>query len=176
VTPEELPGFLRALQERAAHSAPPVVMAMADAYRDRVKVNLHRYEHAEFTKTPSPPGGFPAKIGGELAASVTAALGPSSGTDAHASVAPHTIYARLQELGGEVHARRRRFLMWKTDYPTSATAFWKSEREGGGLFLNFAKHVTIPRRPYMRPTTEDMVRDGSLTAEAIGAFIHEVWA
>ena len=150
-------------------------MAMAETYRDRVKANLRHYEHAPFTKTPSPEGGFPAWIGGDLARSVWITPGLSSGMRATASVAPHTIYARLQELGGNIHAKNRKFLMWKTTYPTNVTNFAKSLREGGGLYLNFAKSVHIPERPYMAPTIKETVEDGSLTAAAMEAFMAAVW-
>jgi hypothetical protein len=175
VSPEELPDFLRALQAKAATSAHDVVMAMADAYKERVKDNLHRSEHAPFSRTPAPAGGFPSYISGNLSRSIVTIPGIDAGMRATAHVAPFSIYARVQESGAEIFARNRRFLMWRTDYPTAATNFKKSAREGGGLFLNFARHVSIPARPYMSPTTRECVDDGSLTEAAMAAFQARVW-
>jgi hypothetical protein len=176
VTPEELPDFLRAIRDRAADAAPETVMAMADTYqRHLTGVTLDRYSHPPFTKTPAPVGQPPARISGELAASVRSVLGPSSGSRAHATTAPHTVYARIQEIGGVIRAKRSKYLKWLTDYPTSATAFWKSAREGEGLFMNFARSVVIPPRPYMRPATEECVANGSLTRAAMAAFMAKVW-
>lgn len=176
MTPEELPAFLKAIRDRAATSAPPVVMAMADTYRDHVShVTLQRYTNAPYSKTPSPPGQPPARISGELAGSVRSHLGPSSGLVARASTAPHTVYARVQEIGAEITVKSRKYLKWLTNYPTSATAFWKSAREGDGLFLNFARSVTIPARPYMRPATRECIANGSLARAAMRAFMAKVW-
>lgn len=176
MSPDELPAFLKAIRDRAADAAPECVMAMADTYRDHVShVTLQKYTNTPFSKTPSPPGQPPARISGELAGSVRSHLGPSSGMVAHATTAPHTVYARIQEVGGIISVKSRRYLKWLTDYPTSATAFWKSAREGDGLFLNFARSVRIPARPYMRPATEETVADGSLTRAAMRAFVARVW-
>ena len=176
MSPDELPGLLRAIRDRAADAAPECVMAMADTYRDHVAhVTLQRYTNAPFSKTPSPEGQPPARISGELAGSVRSHLGPSSGTIARASTAPHTVYARIQEVGGDISVKTRKHLKWLTNYPTSATAFWKSAREGDGLFLNFARSVHLPERPYMRPAAVETVADGSLTRAAMRAFMARVW-
>lgn len=171
MSPEELPALLTAIRDRAAEAAPPVAMAMADTFGEHLRdVTLNRYSHPPFSKTPAPEGQPPARISGDLARSVRAAPLPGSGMVAHAEAGPHTIYARLQQEGGDIFVRRRRYLKWLTDYPTDATAFWKSEREGGGLFLNFAKSVHIPARPYMEPARDEVTGDGSLTRRAMEAF------
>jgi hypothetical protein len=176
ISPDELPALLEALKAKVATSAGDTVTAMADTYRDRVKDNLHRSEHALYSKTPSPEGGFPSWINGDLARSVLTTPGPSAGAVASASVGAWAIYARVQEEGAEIFARSRRFMMWRTDYPTPVTNLKKSLREGGGLYLNFAKHVSIPKRPYMAPTTLECIDDGSLSASAMAEFERKVWA
>jgi hypothetical protein len=159
ITPGELVALLKAIQGRAADAAPDVAMAMAEHYRDHVKdVTLRRYSHAPQTKTDSPPGQPPAWVTGELARSITAAPGPSSGTYATATVSPHTIYARIQELGGHIRPVRARYLRWTED----------------GI-VHYSKHVYLPPRPYMSPALADVVADGSLTAAAAAAFMAKVW-
>lgn len=134
-------------------------MGMADAYRNRVsRVTLRRYSHPYQAKTDSPPGQPPAWVLGALARSITAVLGASSGTDAHASVAPHVIYAAIQETGGIIRVKHRKFLRYTQDGA-----------------VHFAKSVTLPPRPYMAPTTREMVADGSLTLAAMEAFTVRVW-
>lgn len=167
--------LLEAARDRGATAAPACVMAMAEHYRDVVRDELSEREHAPFSKTPSEPGQPPAMISGDLLGSVTPEPGPSSGTLARATVAPHTDYARVQEEGDDIAVRYRKFLMWKTDYPTPVTNPVKSAREGGGLFLNFAKTVHIPERPYMRPAMERTTRDGSLEEAAALKFAEHVW-
>jgi Bacteriophage HK97-gp10, putative tail-component len=167
VTPAELPAYLEAIAQRAKDAAEPAAVGMAAAYRDRVaNVTLRATSHGMFSKTPAVPGQPPAWVTGALSRSVTMTPGPSGDDTGRASVAPHTVYARIQEYGGVVHAKNRKFLMFRTDYPTSVTNFVKSAREGGGLYLNFAKSVTLPERSYMRSTTEEMVADGSLHRKA----------
>jgi phage gpG-like protein len=134
-------------------------MAMAEHYRDHVKdVTLRRYGHAPATETDSPPGQPPAWVSGELARSITAVQGPSSGTYATATVGPHVIYARIQELGGHIRPVRARYLRWTEDGIT-----------------HYSKHVYLPPRPYMAPALADCIADGSLTAGAAAAFMAEVW-
>lgn len=159
MSPDDLPALLSAIRDKAAKAAPPAVMGMADAYRNRVsRVTLRQYSHPYGAKTDSPPGQPPAWVLGALARSVTAVLGASSGTDARAAVAPHTVYARIQETGGVIRADHRRFLRYTQD----------------GV-VHYAKRVTLPPRPYMAPTTREMIQDGSLTREAAEAFTLAVW-
>lgn len=159
MSPDDLPAFLSAIRDKAAKAAPPAVMGMADAYRSRVsRVTLRQYSHPYGAKTDSPPGQPPAWVLGALARSVTAVLGASSGTDAHADVSPHTVYARIQEVGGTIRPVHRRFLRFVQDGE-----------------VVYAKRVTLPPRPYMAPTTRDMIQDGSLTMAAADAFTIAVW-
>jgi hypothetical protein len=160
ITLAELPAVLKALRDRAAVSAPPTVMAMADSYQERVsRVTLRRYSHSFGTKTDSPPGQPPAWVLGALARSVTSVPGASSGMVATARVGPHTIYARLQELGGVVRPHGHPFLRFR-----GLDGEWVYKRS-----------VTVPARPYMRPTLEDMILDGSLTRAAAERFMVVVW-
>ena len=160
ITLDELPAVLKALRDKAATAAPETVMGMADAYQQRVsRVTLRRYTHSFGTKTDSPPGQPPAWVLGALARSVTAVLGPSSGIIARAYVAPHTVYARIQEYGGVVRPHGHPFLRFR-----GLDGEWVYKRE-----------VRLPARPYLRPTLEDMIMDGSLTLNAARRFTEWVW-
>lgn len=154
MTPAELPAFLQALAAKATFAAVPAVNAMALAYQRRlVTVTLIEHTHPPGTKTNAPPGDPPALVTGTLRRSVVPELAKGGGPVATASVAPHTVYARIQEYGGHIYPVRKKYLRWFED----------------GTY-HFAKHVYLPPRPYMRPTTVAMVADGSLHREAAAAF------
>ena len=65
----------------------------------------------------------------------------TSATGAVAEISPHTIYARIQEFGGTIYPRRASMLHWKDENGED----------------HFAKSVTIPARPYLRPAAEDHI-------------------
>ena len=61
--------------------------------------------------------------------------GPGGGAGGWSGkVGPHTVYANIQEFGGVIVPKRVRFLRWV---------------DAGGE--HFARKVTIPAHPYMRP-------------------------
>jgi len=145
VTPEEVPGFLAAIQARVATAAPDCAMAMGEEHRKRMDTLLTRYPHAAGTKTPSPPGQPPGLISGALRGSVTCVRGPGGGMHASALTGPHIVYARIQEYGGRV--------------PT-----WGNVRTH-----------SIPARPYVRPSRDQVIASGSAVAAADAAFMRHVW-
>lgn len=160
MTPAELPGMWQAIKYRAVQGITDAANAMATAYQRRlVTSTLIRYTHPPQTKTPSPPGQPPALVTGTLRRSVRPvyAAGAPGGV-ATSFVAPHTVYARIQEYGGHIYPVRAKFLRWVED----------------GV-MHFAKHVYLPPRPYMRPTTAEMVADGALHRAALAAFATRVW-
>lgn len=143
--PAALPAVLAAISARAAAAAPDVANAMAFAYqRHLVDVTLTRYSHPPQTKTPSPPGQPPALVTGTLRRSVRVDPAHGSGV-AVAHVAPHTVYARIQEAGGDIYPVRARYLRWTED----------------GV-VHYSRHVHLPERPYMAPATRETIADGSL--------------
>jgi hypothetical protein len=148
-----------AISARVNDAAGPCVMAMANAYQERVQsVTLRRYTHSRNSITPSPPGEPPAWVSGTLARSVAVYPHNLAGPRATAGVSPGTVYARIQETGGDIYPRRAKWLSWV--------------REGKRWY---SKHSHLPPRPYMSRTTEDMIGDGSLSAVAAAAFEKEVW-
>ena len=79
------------------------------------------------------------------------------GKGAEATIAPHTAYTRIQELGGTIEPVHAKRLAWRDP----DTGKWC-----------FAKKVTLPPRPYLRPAVEDHmteIRDAMLSA--IDSFI-----
>jgi hypothetical protein len=159
MTPAELPAMWQAIRDRAAQGTADAANAMAYAYQRRLVTDtLRRYTHPPFTKTPSPPGQPPALVTGTLRRSVRVVPAAGGGAVARSSVAPHTVYARIQEYGGHIYPVRARFLRWVEDGA-----------------VHFARHVYLPPRPYMRPTTAEMAADGSLHRAAAAAFQARVW-
>jgi hypothetical protein len=127
---------------------------------------LVRSSHARGTRTPAAPGDPPALVTGALKRSLRLYPAVSSGAyRAKSSVMPLIVYARIQELGGTVTAkhtyvdRRGRvqpgYLRWGKD----------------GSY-RYARSVTIPPRPYMRPTHRKLIADGRLRQAAIRAVRH----
>lgn len=99
---------------------------------------LRTYTHPEGTPTPSPPGQPPALVTGTLMRSVKT-RGPYPGKrrlQTVGSVGPTAIYARIQDLGGDVRKGRRE----------------GQRRRPVGL-------IHIPARPYARPATDRVRRD-----------------
>lgn len=143
---------MKALAETAAPQA--AVTAMAQLGVAGTQVMLSKYSHPAGERTPSPPGEPPAVVTGQLRRSViaTPAVAESPGRYV-ATVGGTAIYARIQEFGGvivPVHAKR---------------LFWSNA--GGG---HSAKQVTLPARPYLRPTVERLSTSGKLSEVAAAAF------
>jgi phage gpG-like protein len=141
VTPAELPAYLSRLRDRVrADGARDAANAMALAYQRSVVRSMHG-------PAPSPPGTPPARRTGTLARSVRTRPAAGGGARATSSVAPHTVYARIQQLGGGIHVVRAKVL---TD---------------GKRF--FGKHVHLPARPYMTMTGERRTQCHQAAAAAV---------
>jgi len=155
VTVDELPAMFEGIAAKVLDAAKPAVDAMADTFQDYVVRELNRFQVSIGAfGTPSPAHiGPPAHRSGKLAGSVTVSPGASGGGVATASVAPHTIYARTQEVG-EIHRAKRLYMHWIND----GGEWWR-------------KMVDIPERPYMRPAHDATIADGSLTRAAMEAFV-----
>lgn len=158
MTPEELPGYLRALRERAAYAVIPAADAMGSHFEHRVKERLTERSHVRGTRTPAPEGGPPAMESGSLAASV-AMVPASTPVVAVSSVAPHRSPRDwVQEWGvPEIHVRRAPFMH-----------FWYDGER-------FEKVVHIPSRSYIRSTRDMLIADGSLREAAARAFYEALW-
>lgn len=144
MTPADLPAYLRRLardvKDRAALDAAD---AMAQAYQRSVVLSMTG-------PSPSPPGTPPARRTGTLARSVRPEAAKLVGDGkAESSVAPHTVYARIQQLGGDIYPVRAKALRWK-------------DKSG----VHFARHVRLPARPYM---VMNDARRQEVRSAAIGA-------
>jgi phage gpG-like protein len=141
MTPAELPAYLARMRARAERDAPVAAAnAMAQTYQGDVVRSMHG-------GGPSAPGTPPARRSGTLARSVRPEPAvPAGAGRATSSVAPHTVYARIQQTGGDIHVVRAKVL---TD---------------GKRF--FGKHVHLPARPYMvmTPATRTHCHDAAVRA------------
>jgi phage gpG-like protein len=140
MTPDELPGRLRRIaQDVKDRAAVDAADAMAQTYQSAVVRSMHG-------PSPSPKGTPPARRTGTLARSVRAEPAKGSGGTATSSVSPHTVYARIQQLGGEIHVVRAKVL---TD---------------GKRF--YGTHVHLPARPYMvmTPARREDARRAAIAA------------
>jgi len=73
---------------------------MAAAAEREIKLTLSATSHPRLTATPSLPGEPPSLISGQLRRSVRRTYSGGSSTRWTTRVAPTTVYARIQELGG----------------------------------------------------------------------------
>ena len=162
MTLDELIAKLEAIRDDAAAAMPACAEAMAGTYKDHlVKVTLRRSYASPFPGppgkgqygTPAPEGGPPAYRFGNLARSVIAWPGVSTGVSATAHVAPTVIYAGVQEFGAEIYARNYPYMKWY-----NSRGWWAK------------RHVSIPKRPYLEPALNETIADGSLVRAAAERF------
>jgi hypothetical protein len=156
----ELPGYLSKLADTLQRQAPSrAVTAIAQAYQRDVVQSMSG-------GSPSPPGTPPGRRTGTLARSIRAEEPYSSGPySARTSVAPHTVYARIQQLGGHIYPRHT---LQGRDVPFGPVRYsdlgflrWESDGQ-----VHFARHVYLPPRPYMvmRPETRTRCHDAAVAA------------
>ena len=165
MSPDELVVFLEAIRDKAAKAAPDAAMAMGKVHQGQLQnVTLARYQSVPVSQTPSPPGSPPASMTGNLRRSVTCVRGAGGGMHASSLVGPHTIYAVTQEWG-EVHTGNPRMWLWLKyigPYEVKKRG-WVKER------------VKIPARPFVRPSRDAVLANGSAVAAANAAFMRQVF-
>jgi hypothetical protein len=160
VTPAELPAYLRRLaadvKDRAAVDAAD---AMAASYQRSVVMSM---------KGDSAPGLPPARRTGTLARSVRAEPAKlTGGGKAGSSVAPHTVYARIQQLGGDIYPVRAKALRWKSK------TFGPLAKGAKRSNYVYARHVYLPPRPYMIMTDDYRRKCRAAAIRAVQAAIRE---
>lgn len=168
--PSELPAYLATLRQKVADEGPEkAAYAMARAFHAELSdVTLVQYSHPRGMQTTSPPGQPPAIVGGHLKRSLRLYAAVRTGAySARSRVVPLIVYARIQELGGTVNASHPGFkLVMGPDgrhrFVQTGMLHWVSDGKH-----HFAQSVTLPPRPYMRPTHRRMVSDGRLRQAAI---------
>lgn len=140
-----------AVRSRAAAAASD---AMAVTFRDElVNVTLRTSSHAEGTVTPAKPGEPPSLVTGTLRRSAHVVNASAGSEQATADVKMGTVYARIQEKGGVIKAKRAPYLRF--EYPAGQ---WHR-----------VKQVTIPARPYMAPTLFRLKMYGGLNRAGVRA-------
>jgi phage gpG-like protein len=165
VTPQECLALLEAVRDKAAKAAPDMAMAMGRAHQDHLtRVTLSRFQSVPMERTPSPPGAPPAAMTGRLRGSVTCVQGASSGVVGRSVVGPHTIYAATQEWGG-VHYGRPHMWLWLR------YAGAEEVRRRGWV----KRVVHIPERPYMRPSRDEVIANGAITAAASASLMRQIF-
>lgn len=123
------------------HAVLDAADGMAQAYQREVVKSMKG-------SSPSPPGTPPARRTGTLARSVRAEPARVTGPGrAGSSVAPHTVYARIQQLGGDIYPVRAKALRWK------AKTYGPLNKGAKRSNYVYAMHVHLPARPYMVMTS-----------------------
>ena len=154
-----LPEYIRWLEraiERMEYGAPAMANAMAKYLAERTADDtLRQVTHAPGAYYKARPGAPPAYVSGSLAKGMFVRPAPAAqGVRATAIVGNEAKHARLLEHGGCVLK------------PTHGEAM--SWTDTGGAWRHRA--LPAPAHPYLRPTVQDAVDDGSLTACALDAF------
>lgn len=126
----------RALEQRLIRATQQATTRGVLLVERLTKQYLRTFTHPEGTPTPSPPGGPPALVTGQLRQSVKAIPAhPGRMPDTcEATVGPTKIYSRIQELGGTIRQTRDRRLR-------------------SGAMITRAVTIRIPRRPSLKPMT-----------------------
>jgi phage gpG-like protein len=90
---------LDAIISRLPGAALKAARGMGTVGERGIKANLNRTTHTKNTPTPSMPGSPPSRVSGDLSDSVRK-TSETPGIRASVDIAPTTVYARIQELGG----------------------------------------------------------------------------
>ena len=158
MTPAQLPARLRRLARDVRDpAATDAADAMAHSFQRSVVMSM---------KGTSAPGLPPARRTGTLARSVRAE--PSKlvgGGKATSSVAPHTVYARIQQLGGDIYPVRAKALRWKSK---TFGPLPKGGKRGNWVY---AMHVRLPPRPYIVVTDDARRKCRDAAVRAVRAVV-----
>ena len=169
MTPAEVPGLLEAIRARVATAAPSCAMAMGETHeRYLTGVTLtssgaHGPATIGHYPDAAPPGAPPATMTGALRRSITLTRGATGGEVAATIVAPHVIYDCALEFGG-THSGAQ--WLWLNRTLTAGEV-----KQMGWVKLATKRAA----RPYMRPSRDAVIADGSLVGAAEAAFMRWVW-
>jgi hypothetical protein len=155
VTPEQYLAWLEAVERKARLGAGPAAEAMARHVAERIRNDTLRRRRTGPSQYYRAKRGEPPSHGsGKLAKSIYATPA-SGGLRATAYVGSSDPRAKLFEFGGCVLKPTSRSVMHWTD--------------SGGSWYHAALRVDT-EHPFLRPTVEDVIDDGSLRRAAIDAF------
>jgi hypothetical protein len=155
VTPEGNVAYLRGVLELAEQGAQGVATDMARYITWRVKnITLRRTYHSPGEWYRARPGEPPAYASGTLADSIYFRPAyPGLRASALVQVDPDLPYGRILEFGCVVSPTYYSLMHWK---------------DTGGSWYHPV--LTVEAHPYLGPTTEEAIDDGSLEEVAIEAF------
>jgi hypothetical protein len=160
VTLPEYIAWLERVIARMELGAPAMADAMARYLAERTAEDtLRRVMHAPGTYYKARPGAPPAYVSGTLARSMfwTPAVS-AGGTRATAYVGNYARHAKLLEFGGCVLQPTRGKVMHWTD---TGGSWYHARLPVSGEF---------PAHPFLQPTVQEAIDDGSLTRVAMAAF------
>ena len=157
---EEYIAWLEAAIEKMEYGAAAMADAMALYLAERTADDtLRRVTHAPGMYYKSPPGSPPAYVSGTLAKSMF--VRPSAisrGSRATAWVGNNARQAKLMEFGGCVLQ------------PTSGKVMHWTDSGGSWYHARLPASGEYPKHPFIGPTTDESIDDGSLRQVAIDAF------
>lgn len=155
VTVADVSARLKEMQAKVPLATRSAALGMGLLMTAQTKITLTRYSHEEGTPTPSPEGEPPAIISDDLRESIIPLPPVGSGPVWSVIVGGTVVYARIQELGGDI-------------YPKNSGG-WLANKSTGQVFLtpySAKDHVTLPPRPYLKPTAEEIIASGKATQAA----------
>ena len=161
MTLDEYIAWLEKVIDRMELGAPAMANAMAEYIADRVAYDtLQRTTHAPGAYHKAAPGAPPASASGRLAKSMFTTSAPASrGLRATAMVGNNAKYAKLLEHGGCVLK------------PTSGKVMHWTDSGGSWYHPRLPATGEFPAHPFLEPTIQEAIDDGSLQRVAIEAFI-----
>jgi len=154
VSPEENVGIWKAIAAKSKLGAGPTATAMAKYIAERTsRETLQRTSHPAgmwYRQRPNEP---PARASGNLAESMFFTPAHRGGMRATAYVGNSAEYSRILEFGCVIVPSSKMFSHWVDT--------------GGSWYHQF---LVMPPHPYLEPTVEEAVEDGSLRDAAIEGF------
>ena len=158
MTPEENVALLLRIEARARLGAQAAATAMARYIAERTADDtLRRTTHAPGAYHKAAPGAPPAMASGSLAKGMyyTPASG---GLRTTAAAGNSALHAKLLEFGGCVLK------------PTSGKVMHWTDTGGSWYHARLPAGGDFPAHPFLGPTTQEAIDDGSLRQVAIDAF------
>ena len=153
-TPEDNLEIWKAIAAKSRKGAGPTATAMAKYIAERTaKITLRRTSHPAGMWYRQRPGEPPAYSTGNLAKSMFYKAAFSGREAATASVGNSAEYSRILEFGCVIVPSSKKFSHWVDT--------------GGSWYHEF---LVSPPHPYLEPTVDEAVEDGSLRDAAIDAF------
>lgn len=158
---ERVAARLRVMADRAAGPAPKAAIeASTRAAETITKLALSQYSHSAGTPTPSPPGSPPAIVSGKGRQSIhrspAARVAPATYVQTLGSL---LLYMSVQERGAVIRVKSKRVL---------------ANVQTGQVFG--PGPVTIPARPWLKPSVEIWRSSGAGARAAREAFVTVIFA